>query len=255
MTWDIAYHSGMSSASDLRACIDTGAAVGVVAGLLTNSQIFLALPSYLAAGGKVFVDSGAFTAFRKNAAMDWGRVFQTYDALTSASDGSPNLSIVAPDIVGDQAGTVLLWKEHHEQIASWINSGVRVIVPLQTGEVPASELLAIAIRVLGSDRFCVGIPSNLAAMSAPEVGDIKHHDFHILGRVALNQEVQDKVDAIKATNPDANLTADANWLRSRIAKVRTASHGKSTTLLHSKRTRAVMEVLSTEMHTAGRAAV
>lgn len=50
-TWNIAFHSGMSAKSDLRAAVDEGVAVGVVATLLDVSKAILVLPRHLDAGG------------------------------------------------------------------------------------------------------------------------------------------------------------------------------------------------------------
>lgn len=52
-TWNIAFHSGMSAKSDLRAAVDEGVAVGVVATLLDVSKAILVLPRHLDAGGFV----------------------------------------------------------------------------------------------------------------------------------------------------------------------------------------------------------
>lgn len=51
--WHLAYHSGMSASSDLRAAVDVGVPIGVVAPLLSLSKVFLALPRHLDAGGSV----------------------------------------------------------------------------------------------------------------------------------------------------------------------------------------------------------
>lgn len=107
----ISFHSGMSSSSDLRACINANVPVGVVAGLLTGLQKIMALPHYLDRGGKVFVDSGAFTAFRRNEPMNWNPVFWTYGVLIEGTDHPENLTIVAPDIIGNQDLSVALWEE------------------------------------------------------------------------------------------------------------------------------------------------
>lgn len=47
LTWDLAYHSGMSAQSDLRAAVDEGIAVGVVATLLDTLKIIRTLPRHL----------------------------------------------------------------------------------------------------------------------------------------------------------------------------------------------------------------
>ncbi|HEJ4407899.1 TPA: hypothetical protein SL557_000178 [Pseudomonas aeruginosa] len=249
--WSIAYHSGMSSQSDFRACINTGAPAGVVAGLLTTQQLFGAIPRFIREGGSLFIDSGAFTAFRKGEPMEWKRVFQVYDLVISTTDGSPNVSIVAPDVVADQQATFALWKEHRDLIRFWIDSGVRVIVPLQTGPMPADQLLQAAIELLGTDRFCAGIPSNEAAMSPAECSLLRHHDFHILGRVKLNDEIAAKVAALKANSPEANLTADANWLRSRTRKAGRLREAMPIQMFESRRTQAVTHLLREEGYALG----
>lgn len=73
-------------------------------------------PHYLDRGGKVFVDSGAFTAFRRNEPMNWNPVFWTYGVLIEGTDHPENLTIVAPDIIGNQDLSVALWEEHRALI-------------------------------------------------------------------------------------------------------------------------------------------
>lgn len=53
LTWSVAFHSGMSSSQDLRAAVDEGVPVGVVATLLDSLKIFGTLPRHLNAGGSV----------------------------------------------------------------------------------------------------------------------------------------------------------------------------------------------------------
>lgn len=249
--WSIAYHSGMSSQSDFRACINAGAPAGVVAGLLTTQQLLGAIPRFIREGGNLFIDSGAFTAFRKGEPMDWKRVFQVYEFVINGTDGSPNVSIVAPDVVADQGATLALWQEHRDLIRSWLDRGVRVIVPLQTGPMPADQLLQEAVELLGTDQFCAGIPSNEAAMSPAECSLLRHHDFHILGRVKLNDEVAAKVSALKANSPNANLTADANWLRSRTRKAGQLRDAMPIQIFESRRTQAITHLLREEGYALG----
>ncbi|MDG1580800.1 hypothetical protein [Pseudomonas sp. GOM6] len=250
MTWNVAYHSGMSSQSDFRACVMTGAAAGVVAGLLTTQHLFGAIPRFIREGGKLFIDSGAFTAFRKGEPMDWATVFRKYNYVIESTEGSPNVTIVAPDVVGDQDATVALWQMHRDLIRSWIDSGVRVLMPLQRGALLAHELLQEAISLLGTDRFCAGIPSNEAALPPDQCALLVHHDFHILGRVVLTPEVEEKVRALRAANPAATLTADANWLRSRTKKIQRVQKDLAQDLFFSRRSRAVAAVLAEEAYAA-----
>jgi len=248
MNWNVAYHSGMSAQSDFRACILTGAAAGVVAGLLTAQHFFGAIPRFVREGGKLFIDSGAFSAFRKNEPMNWEKVFRAYDYVICSTEGSPNVTIVAPDVVGNQEATLALWILHRDLIRSWIDSGVRVMMPLQRGSLPANTLLEQAKTLLGTDHFCAGIPSNEAALPADECAQLRHHDFHILGRVVLTPEIEEKVRALRKENPEASLTADANWLRSRTKKIGIKLTELPLDLFSSRRTRAIASVLRQESY-------
>ena len=248
MIWDIAYHSGMTSQADFQACIETNSPAGIVAGSCSTQMLFGSIPRFVRNGGHLFVDSGAFTAFRLRESMDWGKVITKYRMIISATDGSPQVSIVAPDVVGDQAGTIELWKKYQQEIREWIARGVRVIVPLQAGELQADELLSLAVDMFETDKFCAGIPSNEAALSVEACRTLKHSDFHILGRVVMSQDVKEKVDALLINSPGARLTSDANWLRSRTREISAARSRMQTTLASSRRTKAVTHVLSSDRY-------
>lgn len=252
LTWDLAFHSGMSARSDLRAAVDEGVAVGVVATLLDVVKTILVLPRHLDAGGAVFIDSGAFAAFQKGDVVDWIKVFSVYESVLNMADKTGGLSIVAPDVIGDQAATLALWEEHSERVSTWVTAGARVIVPLQRGELSAGVMLAHAKRIFKTDRFCAGIPSNLEAMSAEDCSTLHHHDFHVLGRVIMTPELAVKLHALLDNNPGATYTADANWLRSRIPQISSAAqrlrHDPSRNLFESSRTRAVRAVLRNDAY-------
>ncbi|MGF7243891.1 hypothetical protein ABIC11_004347 [Pseudomonas oryzihabitans] len=245
LTWHIAFHSGFTADSDLQAALDVGIAIGVVADRVTLRQQLRSLPDHLDRCGKVFVDSGAFTAFRRQLPMDWLRVFTIYRALCNTTMRPKNLSIVAPDVVGDQQATLLLWHRYARDIRSWVDVGARVIIPLQAGSLSAGELLQEAIGLLGTKACCAGIPSNLAAMTAADCRTLKHNDFHILGRVVMTDELRDKVQALLTRNAGATISSDANWLRSRTRQIAgTVEMLRGTpNLLQTRRTRAVKALL------------
>lgn len=246
--WDIAYHSGMTSQADFQACIETNSPAGIVAGGCTALMLFGSIPRFVRNGGHLFVDSGAFTAFRLREPMDWGKVISKYRIIISTTDGSPQVSIVAPDVVGNQEETIELWKQYQMEIKEWIASGVRVIVPLQAGALRADELLSLAVDMFGTDKFCAGIPSNEAALSVDACRTLSHNDFHILGRVVMSPEVKEKVDALLTNNQNARLTSDANWLRSRTREISAARLRMQTTLASSRRTKAVVHLLSSDRY-------
>ena len=219
----LAFHSGMSRAKDFRAAADAGVPIGVVAGELATATIFLGVPRFIGKGGSVFVDSGAFAEFKTGIAPDFDAVLRVYEMLASHSDlqdaGSGQLYVVSPDKVGDQLETLARLEKHAGRVRALIEQGCQVIFPLQRGVIPAAEMLARAVAILGTDRIVAGIPSNKEALSLAECASLQHHAFHILGRVQMNQDQVERMEALAAQNPDAVITADANWLRSRLGLV------------------------------------
>ncbi|MNN12058.1 hypothetical protein D3C81_1250370 [compost metagenome] len=173
------------------------------------------------------------------------------------TDKPQNLSIVAPDVIGDQRGTLALWEVHAERVRAWIDAGARVIIPLQCGELSAGSMLDRAKQIFRTDRFCAGLPSNLKAMPAADASTLLHSDFHILGRVAMTEDLKVKLNVLLANNPAAYYTADANWLRSRLRQISSAAQvfrqERSGTSWDSSRTRAVRSVLQRDAYLYKRA--
>lgn len=221
MTFKHAFRSGMTSKTDLEAAIVARAPVGVVAGALTTVQKQMTLPRALRGGVPVFIDSGAFTAFTKGTPVDFDRVIGVYQTVAAHvdADQAADLYVVSPDAVGDQIETLRLIDLHRDSLLDLIDAGVNVIVPLQRGAIPAREMLARAKCILGTDQFVAGIPSNAEALSISECATLDHDAFHILGRVQIDAEQAARIEALHNCNPCADITADANWMRSRIAEI------------------------------------
>jgi hypothetical protein len=209
----------MTNQSDLRGAIDAGVPVGVVACSLTLGQKLLAIPKYLNKGGKVFVDSGAFGAYQKKTSMDWSKVLGVYEAICMSSDKRENLWVVSPDKIGDQDETLVLLGQWKTRIVELIKDGCNVIVPLQCGKLSGIEMISRVTSILGCSQWVAGIPSNKEAMSIEECATLNHWAFHILGRVQQDEEQVKRIESLRKNNPDALLTADANWLRSRLKLV------------------------------------
>lgn len=215
----LAFRSGMSAKSDLRAAMDAHVPIGIVAGLVNGIRLLISLPQYMNHGGKVFVDSGAFRFFGTSEAPDWKAVFRDYETLLDMTDAPENLSIVAPDKVGDQAETLRLLAEHRERIRAWIDRGARVVVAIQLGAMAPKDMLEAIKATLGTDQFVAGIPSNKAPMSVADCATLRHGRFHFLGRVQPDAEHRERVAVMVANNPDAEFSADATWMRSRFDKI------------------------------------
>ena len=152
--------------------------------------------------------------------MDWREIMSRYQTLANMTDHPENLYVVAPDKVGDQAGTMAALEAWAPKVRALIDEGCQVIVPIQAGILPGQEMIERAAALLGTRKFIVGVPSNRAAMSIEECRTLRHAAFHILGRVQADEEQIERIYALREGNPFAQINADANWLRSRMDTVR-----------------------------------
>lgn len=229
------YASGMSRKRDMAAAIESPAGLGTVVDELSDAGMDR-IADAVAAGKPVFVDSGAFPAFKaamkagrpQDARLDFEKVFAKYNELsrrvsakTSYSDRNL-LMIVAPDVVGDQLATLELVEQHREQILDWIEAGHEVIVPFQRGPVRQYEAFLRVKDALNDMPFVVGIPSAAAAMTTEDLVDLVSHDYkpdrlHILGAVQ-SKRFEERMSVIRDHYIDdvPGVTTDANVMRSRL---------------------------------------
>lgn len=77
--------------------------------------------------------SGAFGAFLSGEEMDWREIMSRYQTLANMTDHPENLYVVAPDKVGDQAGTMAVLEAWAPKVRALVDEGCQVIVPIQAG--------------------------------------------------------------------------------------------------------------------------
>lgn len=221
-TLKLAFRSGMSRNKDFWAAADAGVPIGVVATELNTSLRVIGIPRYLEQGGSLFIDSGAFAELATGQAPDFDQVLKVYEWIAEAASYNFNaaqLYVVAPDKVGDQTASLERLAAYADRVRALIELGCKVIVPLQRGALSAVEMLERTAAVLGTRAFVAGIPSNKEALSIAECASLRHNAYHILGRVQMNQDQVKRLHALMEGNPAAEITADANWLRSRLGVV------------------------------------
>ena len=233
------YGSGMSRPGDFKAAEASSIGAGVVATELSAPMIDTVAEAVVN-GKEVFVDSGAFSAFKaamkagkSNATKaDFNKVFAKYNQLTEKVKAQTThmqrglLTLVAPDVVGDQAASLDLLRKHADEVKQWMEDGFEVIVPFQRGPLPQSEVYKQVTEILGGTDFVVGIPSNAAALSNEDFAELlsqpyKPDRIHILGAVKsprLEERMKVIRDAYKEEVP--GVTTDANLIRSKIDELR-----------------------------------
>jgi len=247
----VRFASGMSRLNDFEAGahtfggIDTRG-IGIDVQELSDANIPRLAQRILDWHARVFVDSGAFGLFRRNMReqgryltdlgdmfraegaappqlkdMDFQAVLDKYNELrlaimdaNQAEDSYPPPVFVAPDIIGDQAASLALLRQHADDLRPFAEN---LIVPLQKGEKTLAQAYAEARNILGTD-FIAGIPSNEKAISAEEfrafVKEAKPTRIHFLGAVADSKiEGRLKILAEEGIDPPY-VAADGNILRS-----------------------------------------
>lgn len=229
------YASGMSRRRDMNASIDAAAGLGTEINELSSPGMDRIAES-VAAGKPVFVDSGAFNAFKKAikqgqpelAQVDFEKVFAKYDDLSdrvcakAPHENRALLMMVAPDVVGDQVKTLELIERHAERIMRWMDAGHDVIVPFQRGPIDQFEAYLRVREALQDMPFVVGIPSAAAAMTTSDMVQLFGRDYkpdriHILGAVQ-SQRFEERMQVIRDQYVDQipGVTSDANIMRSKL---------------------------------------
>jgi hypothetical protein len=205
------FGSGASAKWDFLGYAFVDAPVGVAATELRPGVIDH-LVAYLDRGGRVFVDSGAFGAFRAGRQLDFeSEVFTVYDDLLRRTFKPHGLMIVMPDVVGDQQRTLWLQRQHLAHIRRWLDSGAECVFPIQ--DPTLDPVLSYRdVRALISGRaFTVGVPSNEHAWHPYQVIEFARAAepprMHLLGlaREAVLQQISSEV---AAASPHTRLSAD-----------------------------------------------
>lgn len=226
----VVYRSGMSSKSDFIGVAGAFVPVGVVIGEV-SARVMGLMVEYNLAGGLIFVDSGAFPAFRRNESVDFDRVLDRYDELLARVARPENLALVMTDIVGDQPGTLELLGRYRARVRAFIESGADVLVPLQKGALTLAEAYRETVRVLGDDRFRVALPSNEAAVTEEELlaflEEVRPGRIHLLG-VARHRRFGPLVEKIRAASPETHVSSDANHLRAIVGEGRPLTRAVAT---------------------------
>lgn len=250
------FASGMSRISDLETGTRTwggfkSRGIGVDVGELTVPSVNALARAVVDHKAQVFVDSGAFSAFRRKLrdlaavekelgdlfgdkdrkpaqfkALDFDAILKRYDEITEAigkyneaEEAAPKPMLVMPDIVGDQQGSLDLIDKYKNWIATEAKFNVsQPIVPIQKGKLTLAEAYKKAVEILGTDRFIVGVPSNEKAVTNAELKafleDARPTRIHFLGSASA-KNLEPKLKAIaEAGLTMEHLSADANILRS-----------------------------------------
>ena len=234
----VRFASGMSRLGDLASGTWATSAgrhfgVGVDVGELSSRGMREIARAVVDWGNQVFIDSGAFSLFRRNQredglvkSLDFDKVLERYATVMDlvgerdrAEENKGRILFVMPDIVGDQAGSIALATRYKDWIKSHAGSDrFQAIVPIQRGELSLAESYERIVAAVGTDKFIVGIPSNEKAVTQEDLREFlnkaKPERVHFLGALS-DKALAVKIAAIARAGIEApQVSADANLLRS-----------------------------------------
>lgn len=218
------FASGSNQTAEIRALGYVGADIGVAAPHVGKP----AEAELLALRGtdvQVFVDSGAFSEVKFGPAgrevvkpmrdADWQAVLGLYERLSVLGE---QLWIVAPDCVGDQQETLQrLWCYSH-RVRALRGAGVRILVPVQKGELSQTAFAARIDEALGFEDWIPALPCKKAATSAREVAvfvanRLPQH-VHLLGLGIRNRRLGSYLDALAGTS----VSLDSCWIAANVGR-------------------------------------
>ncbi len=192
---------------------------------------------------RLFVDSGAFSEvdFPKNAAPVAARPIQHETwiarlelAARLADTFGPRCYVVAPDRVGCQATTLERLARYAPHVAAIAARRAQIIVPVQKGALPMSEMFRQACEILGLRQLPIaGVPMKKDATSLDDLAELVRSlpwfgaRIHLLGLgpKAKNGYFAKVVRVIKSIRPNVAITSDATQaIRGEVGRTN-ARHG------------------------------
>ena len=217
----VTFKSGSSARADVLGYIDVKDPIGITA-IDASAPVRKIIGNYASKGGKVFVDSGAYRNFRARerdtsvAPIDFDDVFERYHSIVDNCTNTANLIMAAPDEVGKQDVSFDLLVEYAREVKLLAKRGVKIMVPLQKGELSISDYYRRCKELLNFE-FIVGLPSNAKALSRAEVfafvEETKPPEVHFLGcsESTLVHEAKHK-------SPSTEFSCDATKIRKHIGQ-------------------------------------
>lgn len=221
----ISFRSGASAPNHFRGYVLSNVPAGVcLAEVGPRSATWDMMVSYANRGGKVFVDSGAFTAFTRGKPVDWERVMGLYRRLVEEAPAAC-FSMVMPDVVGDQMASLNLLTRYRDTVRDLIEHGQDCLVPVQKGVLTPYQAWRTAADILGTDAFAVSVPSNRVAFSLDDLrnlfaGPEKPGRVHLLGIAGDRKRLAELAKVIHTANPRCIVTTDANRIRAQVGEQR-----------------------------------
>jgi len=219
------FSSGVNSAGDARGIGGSFRHFGITANEVRDG-LLECIAVYAVTLQRLFVDSGAFgeVAFgpegprvvRPITEAQWDQIFRLF--LWAAMTFGKNAYLVAPDRVGCQETTLERQTKYAERVRLLAALGAQVIVPVQKGALPMSQMFRRSCEILGIDDPIAGVPMKKDATSIDDLRELvaslpRLCRIHLLGIGPESPKFAAVISAILAIRPEADVTSDSVTIR------------------------------------------
>ena len=222
------FASGSNHAGEIRALGDMGHDVGVAVKKL-NVEACRELRALAGTDVQVFVDSGAFSevvfeadgprVVRPMPTDEWREIVAIYKVL--GEDLGDQLHVVAPDRVGCQVTTMSRLSMFVDELRELHAMGVRVLLPVQRGDLTQAEFYRRACKLLGFNPV-PALPCRKAATSVFEAYDfcreVKPPTVHLMGIGTRSTDAGAFLEACRNGRADVLVQLDAVIIRQMVGR-------------------------------------
>jgi hypothetical protein len=225
------FHSGSNHLGEIRGMVKVGEHVGVAVNRLSREAegelVEMGLRAKreecpvlrrLLGRVRVFADSGAFEELSTGLAItdpEWKARLATYRRLGEALGA--RLSVVAPDRVGDQVGTLVRLRQYAGYLADIAATGAEVFVTVASGEKDRVSFWREAAMAAGVDGTWVpAFPMRAKPATAAELEAfceaVRPARLHLLGIGPQSKGWAEVLAAVRRGCPECEVSSDSVWL-------------------------------------------
>lgn len=211
-----------------------GASICVVATQMKEAGINRAV-GHLKRGAGLLVDSGAYEFRNEPEKMPWAEIVSVYRRLANVDNA--DLSIVLPDVVGDQHATLQVLSEWGPKIVAAVgNAGI--LLPLQPGAMNQTDYAIHARALLGRPISGVAVPIVSGVFSGKDFAELAdlpvdfNRRVHFLGVSWGTAKLKNWMAALAGFWPDAETSCDSTIWRPAVGEGKEVTDTRQTGLLN-----------------------
>lgn len=170
---------------------------------------------------EVAIEDGRAVVKKSIADVEWHRRLSIYLRIAKAK--GRKVTVIAPDQVGSQSGTLKRLEQFRPQILQIQSTSARIVVPIQIGTMSMIEFYQAVANVLGF-RPIPAMPMKKAPQPSNEIVSflerVSVDQVHFLGIGGQNPRLQWLVEELARRRPGLQVSTDSNRIRASLGATR-----------------------------------